>query len=85
MEDILELAQSFVPEAKISPERTDTILLPINHSVPQFLRALEERKESLGFAAYSFSIENLDDVLTRLGQTDAVHAAIRRASSVYAH
>ena len=85
MEDILNLAQSFVPEAKISPERHDTILLPIDHSVPQFLRALENRKEALGFTAYSFSIENLDDVLTRLGQTDAVHAEIRRASSVYAH
>ena len=85
MPAILDLAQSFVPEAKLSPERPDTILLPIDHSVPQFLRCLEDRKKDLEFTAYSFSIENLDDVLTRLGQSDEVHAGIRRASTVYSH
>ena len=81
MHAILNLAQSFVPEAKISPERQDMILLPIDHKVPQFLRRLEDHKTDLGFAAYSFSIENLDDVLTRLGQSDQVDAVVRRASS----
>ena len=41
---VLELAKSFVPEAHLSDERPDTIAMPVDDVIPNFLKALNEKK-----------------------------------------
>jgi ABC-type multidrug transport system ATPase subunit len=63
---VLEFAQSFIREAKISEERGDTIAMPVHDSVPEFLRAMVEQQEELGIRSYSFAVEQIEDMLLRL-------------------
>lgn len=63
---ILELAQSFVPETKISDERSDTICMPVDDIIPEFLEEMEKRKKDLGISSYSFSVEQIEDVILKL-------------------
>jgi ABC-type multidrug transport system ATPase subunit len=66
---VLELAQSFIPESHVADERTDTIRMPVDRSVSKFLRALTERKTELGIKSFSFSVEQLEDMLLKMIET----------------
>ncbi|OHT02783.1 ABC transporter family protein [Tritrichomonas foetus] len=63
---VLDLAKSFIPEAHLSDERPDTIAMPVDDVIPQFLKALTEKKEEYGIRSYSFSVEQLEDMLLKL-------------------
>ncbi|OHS96113.1 ABC transporter family protein [Tritrichomonas foetus] len=63
---VLDLAQSFVPEAKISDERPDTIAMPVDDIIPEFLVEMEKQKDKLGIISYSFTVEQLEDMLLKL-------------------
>jgi ABC-type multidrug transport system ATPase subunit len=65
-DQVLALAQSVVPESRASDERSDSLLIPINEAVPDFLRFLDDKLEELGVTTYTFSIEVLDNVLLRM-------------------
>ena len=63
---ILELAQSFIPEAKLSDERHDAICIPVDDVIPEFLEEMEKQKDRLGIANYSFSVEQIEDMILKL-------------------
>ena len=69
LQGILEVAQSFEPGAKILPEHDNTIALPVSSKIPQMLSTLDSKKEQLGYEDYSFSVEQLEDVLLRILET----------------
>jgi ABC-type multidrug transport system ATPase subunit len=67
---VLELAQQFIPSARPVEDREDMISIPVDGAVPQFLSKLVEDKEQLGVMSYSFAVEQLEDMLLKLIQTD---------------
>jgi ABC-type multidrug transport system ATPase subunit len=69
MDGILRFVQGYVPNAKTLPDRDDTITLPVDGQIPVMLSNLDQHKEELGFEDYSFSVEQLEDVLLRILET----------------
>jgi ABC-type multidrug transport system ATPase subunit len=69
--DVLKLAQKYDSHAQMLAERLDTILLPVSPQIPKFLRELEDCKENLNIDSYTFSVEQLEDVLLRILETGA--------------
>jgi hypothetical protein len=67
---VLELAQSFIPGAHKLEDREDTIAMPVDDAVPAFLTALSARLEEYGVSNYSFSVEQLEDMLLKMIQSD---------------
>jgi ABC-type multidrug transport system ATPase subunit len=67
---VLELAQSHVPTARITEDRQDTIAMPVDAAVPVFLTHLQEKLEEYGVVSYAFAVEQLEDMLLKLIQTD---------------
>ena len=70
---VLDLAKSFIPEAHIIDDRKDTIAMPINSNVPNFLEELEKNEDELGVYSYSFSVEKLEDMLLKLIESEEVN------------
>lgn len=70
MKPILDSIQKYVPEAKILPERDDVIAMPLSDDIPAILNELDTRKVELGIEEYSFSVEQLEDVLLRIIETN---------------
>ncbi|KAK8880685.1 hypothetical protein M9Y10_003369 [Tritrichomonas musculus] len=70
---VLELAQSFIPESHLSEERKDTISMPVNSKVPDFLESLSEKESEYGVKSYDFSVEQLEDMLLKLIQNEEVN------------
>jgi ABC-type multidrug transport system ATPase subunit len=67
---VLELAQSFVPSARLVEDRKDTIAIPVDDAVPAFLTELSERLNEYDVTTYSFAVEQLEDMLLKLIQAD---------------
>ena len=70
MDGIVKEVQNFIPEAKVLEDREDTIALPVNDKIPELLQSLDNKKEELGIEDYSFSVEQLEDVLLRILETN---------------
>lgn len=70
---VLELAQSFIPEAHLVEDRQDSISMPVSPAVPDFLEALTEKEQEYGVNSYSFSVEQLEDMLLKLIQSEEVN------------
>jgi ABC-type multidrug transport system ATPase subunit len=67
---VLELAQSFVSSAHLVEDRKDTIAMPVDDAVPQFLTELSEKMQEYQVISYSFAVEQLEDMLLKLIQSD---------------
>ena len=65
-ESVLKLAQAFIPEAEISEDRENVIRMPSSRRISEFLLAFAEQKNKLGVKSYTFSVEQLEDVLSNL-------------------
>ena len=63
---VLDFAKKFIPESKISDDRPDTISIPVNDTIPDFLAEMEKQKDQLGIITYSFTVEQLEDTLLKL-------------------
>ncbi|OHT00521.1 ABC transporter family protein [Tritrichomonas foetus] len=70
IENILELARQYEPQAHMSSDRSDTIEMPVSRNIPKFLTTLEKQKEQLGVKSFSFAVEQLEDVLLKLIQNE---------------
>ncbi|OHT08819.1 ABC transporter family protein [Tritrichomonas foetus] len=70
---VLELAQSFVSDAHLSDEREDLISMPVDSAIPAFLESLTEKEKEYGVRSYSFSVEQLEDMLLKLIQSEEVN------------
>jgi ABC-type multidrug transport system ATPase subunit len=69
IENVFRMARERVEGVRMAV-RGDTIEMPVNEDVPAFIREFEERKEELGVISYSFSVEQLEDVLLKLIQNE---------------
>lgn len=68
---ILPFVQKFIPEAKVADDRADVILIPITDSIGQFLLEFRKEQQNLGVISYSFSVQQLEDMLLKsLGNND---------------
>lgn len=70
MSKVFQLAKKFEPESKLSDDRDDTILMPVTKNIPKFINKLEQAKDELGVTSFSFSVEQLEDVLLKLIQME---------------
>lgn len=68
--EILQFVQQFIPDAKIYEERNDSIRIPVVRDIAQFLNKFENELERFGVKAYSCSVEQIEDVLIKMIQTD---------------
>jgi ABC-type multidrug transport system ATPase subunit len=68
-EPAFALAREMVPRARRSA-RADTIAMPVCPEVPNFVRELQARSADLGIASFSFGVEQLEDVMLKLIQTE---------------
>ncbi|KAK8883206.1 hypothetical protein M9Y10_045857 [Tritrichomonas musculus] len=66
---VLDLVQKYIPEAKITEEREDSITMPVSKKVPEMLHELVNRKDELGVRSYSFAVEQLEDMLLSMVET----------------
>lgn len=66
---VLDLVQKYIPEAKITEEREDSITMPVSRKVPEMLHELVDRKDELGVKSYSFAVEQLEDMLLNMVET----------------
>lgn len=66
---VLELVQKYIPEAKVTEEREDSITMPVSRKVPEMLHELVDRKDELGIRSYSFAVEQLEDMLLNMVET----------------
>lgn len=66
---VLDMIKTFIPSACISDERKDTIKLPVDSSVAAMLQCLKQKKEELGVNSYSFTVEQLEDMVIKLVET----------------
>jgi hypothetical protein len=70
IQQVFELARQYVPRARMAVGRDDTIEMPVSKEVPAFMREFEARKEEFEVASSSFAVEQLEDVLLKLIQTE---------------
>jgi ABC-type multidrug transport system ATPase subunit len=77
---VLDLAKRYVADAAITPERRDTIRMPVDDRIPEFLRAMAEQTDDLGILSYSFSVEQIEDLLLKLIMEEAAEERGRRRS-----
>lgn len=66
---VLDLAQSMIPASHMSDEREDTVRIPVDPAVPTLLRQIVARKDELGIKSYSFTVEQLEDLVLKLIET----------------
>jgi len=66
MPGILKFVQQYTNDAKLLPERDDIITLPVIETISDMLTKLDEKKEELGYEDYTFTVEQLEDVLLRI-------------------
>jgi ABC-type multidrug transport system ATPase subunit len=69
VEPFISFASQYVKDVRQSDERQDTVLFPISPGIPDMLQNLENEKEKLGVMDYSFSVQQLEDMLIKLIQT----------------
>ena len=67
---VLDIAKKYERKAKISRERSDSIWMPVSPNAAKIINEVEERKQELGVASYSISVEQLEDVLLKLIMTE---------------
>lgn len=67
---VLDFAKSFIPDAHLSDERPDTLELPVSPRIPEFLTALDQKESDFGINSYSFQVEQIEDMLVKLIQTE---------------
>lgn len=65
---VLDLAHSIIPASKLSDERKDTIIVPVDRKASVLLEELDSKKEELGIKSYSFGVEQLEDTLIKMIQ-----------------
>ena len=66
MPDLLSEIKKTIPDAAMVPERDDTIIVPVVKEIPIMLKDIYEKKEKFGLEEYSFAVEQLEDVLSRM-------------------
>lgn len=71
---VLDLVRKYIPEAKITEERQDSIAIPVSRKVPEMLRELVEKEQEYGVTSYSFAVEQLEDML--LSMVESAEAQI---------
>ena len=69
---VFDLAKSYVPNSALVEDRTDTVLIPVDHEIPNFISEFTEKEKELGVKSYSFQVEQIEDMLVKLIQAEEV-------------
>jgi ABC-type multidrug transport system ATPase subunit len=70
---VLEFVRGFVPQARLTEDRNDTIAFPIHKGIPALLRELETKKGQLKIKSFSLCVEHLEDMLLKLIMSEESH------------
>ena len=70
LKPIIDVIKGVIPSATVSEDRDDVLHLPVCDEIPLLLKKLEEKKEEIGLQNYAFSVEQLEDMLLKLIQSD---------------
>ena len=71
---VLDLVMKYIPEAKVHEDREDTITIPVSPNVAEFLQEFDKNLGKMGVKSYSFSVEQIEDMLLKLIQTEEAKA-----------
>ncbi|EAX98031.1 hypothetical protein TVAG_275410 [Trichomonas vaginalis G3] len=70
MPNIFEEIKKFAPEAVLNEEREDTVMVPVTSDISDLLTYLDDNEEKLGIERYTFTVEQLEDTLLRIIETN---------------
>ncbi|KAK8838716.1 hypothetical protein M9Y10_032755 [Tritrichomonas musculus] len=75
LNELLELIQKVIPEATISVDKKNTIVLPSDLRVSDALDIIEENKNRLGITKYTVQVDNLEESFVKLIEEEegAIH------------
>lgn len=71
-----QYVQRFIPDAELLTDRPDSIAFPVVDQIPKLLESLEAEKQALGINTYALSVEQLEDMLMKLIQTEEAKNAM---------
>lgn len=66
IQEVLEVCKQHIEAASLLQERNDTICIPVDKNIGKMLINVEKQKEKLGITKYTFTVEQLEDVLLRI-------------------
>lgn len=69
---VFDLAKSYVSDSTMVEDRKDTILIPVNKEIVNFIEEFSKRETELGVKSYSFQVEQIEDMLVKLIQAEEV-------------
>ncbi|KAH0786022.1 ABC transporter family protein [Histomonas meleagridis] len=72
---VLDLVKKYIPEAHVVDDREDTITIPVSPKVSEFLQEFDKKMKKMGVKSYSFSVEQIEDMLLKLIQSEEAKAA----------
>jgi ABC-type multidrug transport system ATPase subunit len=70
MQRVLEFVKVSVPQAEIKLGRPRAVLVPDTLEVADLLERIDENKEELGITKYTIHIENLEETMRKVIETD---------------
>jgi ABC-type multidrug transport system ATPase subunit len=70
MQRVLEFVKMSVPQAEIKFGRPKAVLVPDTLDVADLLERIDENKEDLGITKYTIHIENLEETMRKVIETD---------------
>ena len=68
--EVFDLAKSYIPDSKMLEDRTDSILIPVDREIVNFITEFSKREKELGVNSYSFQVEQIEDMLVKLIQSE---------------
>ncbi|EAY01224.1 ABC transporter family protein [Trichomonas vaginalis G3] len=66
MDDIFEEIKKFAPDAVMNEEKENSVMVPVTSKISDLLIYLDDNDEKLGIERYTFTIEQLEDTLLRI-------------------
>ena len=66
VEPVFDFAKSFIPATTIVEDRKDTLLIPVDRKIADFIAEFSKRESEFGVKSYSFQVEQIEDMHVKL-------------------
>ena len=67
---VFDLAKSYVPGTTMVEDRNDSILIPVDREIVNFIAEFSKKEKEMGVKSYSFQVEQIEDMLVKLIQSE---------------
>lgn len=67
---VFNLAKSYIPATTLVEDRKDTLLIPVDHEIANFVTKFSKKEKEFGVKSYSFQVGQIEDMLVKLIQSE---------------